>query len=218
MMLRELALKHGTDKAGGNENSGCHEFCEAYEFFLGPVRYKPFVMVEIGVGGYEYPDRGGESLRMWSEYFPHATIIGIDVHPKTLQIPNVTILQGSQDDQKLANEVLMMDKYGRRPEVIIDDGSHVNPQTLATFNVWWPVLARGGLYVIEDVHTSYWDKHGYEGGFGKPNVMNYFLYQSHALNINHWDGTATLPFEYHPIDGIESIHFFKEIIFIRKKM
>ena len=38
---------------------------------------------------------------------------------------------------------------------MIDDGSHRSADILARFDLLFPILAAGGLYVIEDLHCSY---------------------------------------------------------------
>lgn len=207
--LRELALKYGTDKAGH------HEYCEAYEFFLAPWRDAPINFIEIGVGGYEFPDRGGEGLRMWREYFSAAKIHGIDVHKKDLKIHGVIIHQVSQDDSM---NLIPLIGYIGTPQVIIDDASHINELTLKTFSIMWPMLAPGGIYVIEDAHTSYWKEHGYGGGDHPGTVMNYFKTQADLLNVYHMRGRTEQERIDNAVPDIESIHFFKEIIFIRKKV
>lgn len=76
--LSELAIKYGTDKQGPAKpgpnhvrHSG-HKYCEHYDRHFSRFRHQDKVTIlEIGVGGYEAPTKGGESLRMWKEYFPH---------------------------------------------------------------------------------------------------------------------------------------------------
>lgn len=212
--LRKLGLKHKTDKAGGRENPDNHEFCEAYEFFLADLRDKQFSMLEIGIGGYHYPDRGGESLRMWAEYFYNARIYAMDLHKKDFPLPPRTkIFQGSQDDADLLRQIV--DTMREQPKLIIDDASHNNILTLKTFEIAFPLLAPGGIYVVEDAHTSYWADH-FNGGLHTPvTAMEYFKQQADYINHRHWQN---IPHEmYHAkMEGIESIHFFPEIIFIRK--
>lgn len=203
MTLRSLALKYGTDKAGH------HEYCEAYEFFLAPWKDKHFSMLEIGVGGEEHPDRGGQSLRMWREYFPKAQIFGMDKYDKDFKVEGVYIFQGDQTDPVILNR--RISEMDAAPMLIIDDASHINPLTLKTFEICYPMLAPGGIYAIEDCHTSYWEKI-YGGGDHPDTVMETFKAQCDFLNRDH-SRTATRGWE-----DVESVHFFKEIIFIRKKL
>jgi cephalosporin hydroxylase len=44
--------------------------------------------------------------------------------------------------------------------LIVDDGSHRSEHVIASFEVLFPLLARGGLYVIEDAHRSYIPSYG----------------------------------------------------------
>lgn len=202
--LRELALKYGSDKAGH------HEFCEPYEQFIGHMRNEHFSMLELGIGGYQFPDRGGGSLRMWLEYFPNVKLFALDLHKKNLNLPRTQLFIGSQDDPDILN--VMLDSVGEPPWLIIDDASHINPLTLATFQILFQRLAPGGVYVVEDVHTSYWADN-YQGGDHPNTVMNYFKTQADNLNQEYFTNATGIS----AVPDIESITFYKEIIFIRKK-
>jgi hypothetical protein len=50
-------------------------------------------------------------------------------------------------------------------DIIIDDGSHVQSHVRETFSIMFPKLKNGGLYLVEDLHTAYWE--GYGGGLRK---------------------------------------------------
>jgi len=39
-------------------------------------------------------------------------------------------------------------------------------QQIATFEELWPAVSNGGVYLTEDVHTSYWSEYG--GGYLEP--------------------------------------------------
>ena len=91
--LSKLAAKYGTDKFG------YHHYTPVYDRLLRSYRDKTIRVLEIGVGGYGDADRGGQSLAMWRDYFPKASIVGIDIQPKNFQLgPRVQILRGSQVD------------------------------------------------------------------------------------------------------------------------
>jgi hypothetical protein len=210
-VLRDLALANLTDKAGGRDNPDNHEYCEAYEFFLSPLRDVQFSMLELGVGGYEFPDRGGQSLRMWSQYFTQAEIFALDKFEKKLAWPaRVRVYEGDQTDKNVLSHIFSSMRYKCR--LIIDDASHINPLTLETFRICWPYLAPGGIYVVEDVHASYWTEHGFQGGHHPWTVMNFFKSVTDDLNKKH-SGMPPIPY----CHDVESVHFFEEIIFIRKK-
>lgn len=152
--LNEIGLKHKTDKA-----SEGHNYLYFYERFFEPLRHKDILLVEAGIGGYEYPDRGGESLRTWREYFPGATIIGFDKYPKpAINVHGVHVYTMEQTD-----ELALHRAFGHTPiDVFIDDASHINPLSIRTFEIMFPLVKPGGLYIWEDIHTSFWAKE-YQG-------------------------------------------------------
>src|SRR5690242_2578657 len=118
MILDTIAKKHGTDKS-----SKGHNYCKIYECYFEPLRYQSLTLLEIGVGGYDKPTIGGHSLRAWKEYFPSASIIGVDIHEKNLNEHRIRCYQGSQDDPAFLQSVIFQEG---RPDIIIDDGSHIN--------------------------------------------------------------------------------------------
>ncbi|KAL6704219.1 hypothetical protein ACN47E_008476 [Coniothyrium glycines] len=162
--LADLAVKHGTDKhregkvsvtrQGTTMEVGGHLYAPHYDFHFHSLRERDITLFEIGVGGFDDRDAGGESLRMWKEYFRKAQIISLDYYDKTaLQQDRIRIYQGSQDDAKLLHEI---HKQHGDFDIIIDDGSHLCPHVIASFKILFPLLKHGGIYVVEDLETSYW--------------------------------------------------------------
>jgi len=150
--LTEIGLRHGTDKVHR------HAYTDYYERLLGHLRDEPITLLEFGIGGYRDPMAGGSSLRMWRDYFPRATVIGVDIFDKTaLAEDRITILQGDQSD------TLFLEKLGRELgpfDVVIDDGSHIPKHVLTTFHAIFPFVVDGGYYIVEDTQTSYWPAAG----------------------------------------------------------
>jgi len=138
--LDDLALKYGTDKGSSD-----HNYCPHYERYLAPRREDPLTMLEIGVWE-------GASLHMWREYLPNATIVGLDKYDRDVQIDGVEIHIGDQDDAAFLNRVA---EIAGAFDVIIDDASHISSKTIRSFELFYPHLKPGGLYVIEDLQTSY---------------------------------------------------------------
>jgi cephalosporin hydroxylase len=150
--LTRLAIVHGTDKWGA------HFYTPVYHRLFAHLRDKPVRLLEIGIGGYQFAKLGGASLAMWADYFPRGQILGIDVSAKTLDIgPRVVVRQGSQDDAAFLTR--MSAEHGPF-DIVIDDGSHVPAHVTASFHILFPLLADGGLYVIEDVQTTFWPQFG----------------------------------------------------------
>ena len=100
--LSVLAVKHGTDK-------WTHNYIPHYEKHFAPLRLRKLNILEIGIGGYERPEAGGESLRMWKEYFPNGTIYGLDLYDKQPHAAErIRIFQGSQADAEFLKSVAAM--------------------------------------------------------------------------------------------------------------
>jgi SAM-dependent methyltransferase len=113
-------------------------------------------ILEIGV-------QNGGSLQMWRRYFgPGAIIFGIDIDPrcKEFEEDNCHIRIGDQSDPAFLSDVVS--EMGGL-DIVIDDGSHIASHQIASFRTLFPKLVNGGMYICEDLHTSYWSD--WEGGF-----------------------------------------------------
>ncbi len=135
------------------------DYFDIYHRALSPYRNKPITFLEIGV-------QNGGSAMMWRDYLgPEAKIIGMDKDPqcKALEEYGFEIWIGDQGDPAFWQEFL-----AAHPaiDIVLDDGGHTMQQQLVTFEALWPAVAFGGLYLVEDLHTSYFPSHG-GGGPGK---------------------------------------------------
>jgi hypothetical protein len=91
---------------------------------------------------------------MWKWYFPRAQVVGVDIQDKSfVDEDRIVSFQGSQTDRRLLRRIVH--RFGA-PTIVIDDGSHRPPHVIKSFQILFPMLEDGGLYVIEDVQTSYW--------------------------------------------------------------
>ncbi|MCW2541839.1 MAG: hypothetical protein JWN95_3564 [Frankiales bacterium] len=150
--LTTIAQRFGTDKAG------LHDYTGFYEALLAGRRNDPIKLLEIGVGGDANTTVGGHSLRMWRDYFPQATIVGLDLYDKKrFESDRIHIETGDQSDPAVLRRI--NDKFGPF-DVIIDDGSHISAHVITTFTTLFPMLLPGGVYAIEDLQTSYWPTWG----------------------------------------------------------
>jgi hypothetical protein len=115
-------------------------------------------MLEVGIGGYRDPESGGNSLRMWRNYFPRATVYGLDIYPKSFDDDRkIVALQADQSDQdSLRRAVAACPPF----DLIIDDGSHIGSHIVTAFAALFPALAPTGLYVIEDLEYAYMPDYG----------------------------------------------------------
>ena len=71
-----------------------------------------------------------------------------------------TLYTGSQTDSYFLGKVLD-DVGGKKFDVIIDDGSHIPWHQIFTLETMFDTFLKdGGVYIIEDMETSYWDRPG----------------------------------------------------------
>jgi len=170
-------------KASGSDKFKSHHYELFYEKWFHPYRHVPNLrMLEIGANE-------GHSLMAWAQYFSDPSLIlGLAYtnnedkkYNLTLNLrkavnafkhPSVAIKYGDQSEKRTLNKLCRRGPFN----IIIDDGSHVPRHVIFSFVHLWQCLALGGLYVIEDLETSYWSKAGgsvyrYKltgAGFGKP--------------------------------------------------
>jgi len=119
-----------------------------YEDLLSSYRDKPIKLFEVGV------NRGG-SVKMWQRYFEKAQIYGLDIREKVIRRKQLDRISLLKVDQSSESELLNFGKKYGDFDIGIDDGSHVWKHQILTFECLWPHIRSGGLYVIEDVLTSY---------------------------------------------------------------
>jgi 2-polyprenyl-3-methyl-5-hydroxy-6-metoxy-1,4-benzoquinol methylase len=201
--LAALMNIHCTDKLFA------HHYEDEYERHFAPIRAKPLNILEIGVGGYSHPTCGGESLKVWRDYFQSATIVGIDIKEKMLDFGERVIIR--QCDQSNAKELESLNSQDGPFDIIIDDGSHVQEHIMISFRTLWPMLKLGGIYVIEDLATAYDPDHG--GSPEKPLAILLICSLINGLHHQFWK--VLKPGECDPT-SIKSVHVSKELVFIYK--
>lgn len=208
--LDRLALKYRSDKFGS------HFYTQHYDSCFASFREKNVHLLEIGIGGYDDPNNGGASLKMWEEYFTQGCIYGLDWHAKTgLASDRIKVFQGSQADP-LAFSPIIEANPDRAFDIIVDDGSHRSEHVITTFLMMFQYVKPGGWYVIEDTQTSYWtDYSGSSTDLTSPmSTMSFFKQFIDGLNWReiHRPGYAPTSFDL----SIVSMRFYHNLIFIEK--
>jgi len=184
-----------------------HHYFEIYDRHFKRFKENEIVVVEIGVFH-------GGSLQIWKNYFgPKARIFGIDINPRVTELreDNIEIIIGSQSDRsflrRLRNELPPID-------ILIDDGGHKMKQQILTFEELFGKIKPDGVYVCEDLSTSY--QLGYGGGHKR---MGSFIEFSKnlidKLNAFHSEQKSL------QVDGLtrsmDSIHYYDNIVVIEKR-
>jgi hypothetical protein len=133
-------------------------------------------MLEIGVS------QGG-SLELWRNYFGHqAIIIGVDIEATCMRFEKgrTFIRVGSQEDPSFLKSIIS--EFGPF-DIILDDGGHTMRQQITSFETLYPSLARRGVYLCEDCHTSY--QHEFGGGMKSVNSFIEFA-KDKVDELNGW--------------------------------
>jgi hypothetical protein len=202
---------------------GLHQYGRLYAELFRPFRYRRIKFLEIGIGGYR-EDIGGRSLLAWQAYFPFATIVACDIEPRDfLSSTRTRIYQLDQSSR--AALAALREKEGPF-DIVLDDGSHQSAHQLLTFAELFDAVRPGGLYIIEDVGTSYWDrevegiawdgKHPTDPMF-RETCMGYFL--EIAKLVNHaklLDSAGVDPVLLAVARKLRRVSFEKDLIVVHK--
>jgi hypothetical protein len=176
-------------------------YIELYDPILTSRSNKEIKLLEVGV-------KNGGSLKLWRDYFPHGTIVGIDRKlPQRLETgERIQVFQGDQADTAFLSKVASRtapDGF----DIIIDDASHIGELTKATF---WHLFDRhlkpGGLYAIEDWGTGYLDDFPDGKRFElKPSI----LARLRSFLPRRWRRKMKIPF---PCHSYGMVGFVKELV------
>jgi hypothetical protein len=186
-----------------------NHYIEIYDSHFSSYRDKEITFLEIGVAD-------GGSLQMWRKYFGEkALLIGVDVNPecKKFEEGNTKIIIGSQE-----NEDFLKNLKSSIPiiDILIDDGGHTMKQQNLTFKHLFNHVTENGLYVCEDLHTSYWYEYG--GGLKKQNTFIEFtkglIDNIHGWHIKKKGKKKILNWL---TESIYGLHFYDSIIVIEKR-
>jgi hypothetical protein len=209
--LGSLAVGYGSDKW-----ASLHWYTPHYETHLARFRNEPVRLLEIGIGG-EDRELGGASLKMWKRYFHRGLVFGLDIFDKSaLDQRRLTALVG---DQQVPDDLIAIgERYGPF-DIIIDDGSHIGEHVHTSFNTLLPYVRDGGIYVIEDLQTSYLPEFGGSPGHvAEPHtgvglvkqLLDDLHFQEHARGADR---------QLKPTEGaITGVHVYHSIVFLEKGM
>ena len=142
-------------------------------------------------------------------------IYGVDIFDKSpLTRSRMLAIQGDQSDP--ASLGAIADQVGEI-DVVIDDGSHISDQTIAAFQVLFPVLKPGGIYVVEDIQTSYWPGwNGNRSDFTDPGSWIGFVKRL-IDDLHHQDRVDDDAREKLDVNqSVVGLHIYHNIVFIEK--
>ena len=213
-IITRLAIKHKSDKYGS------HFYTDIYEKYMCMKKNKRINLLEIGIGGYSnekgYSDifLGGESLKIWRDYFKKGKIAGLDIIKKKLSLGSrVKVYHGSQSSAKTLSKII---KNFKKFDFIIDDGSHAYKDVKFSFEYLYKYLKEGGYYFVEDTQSSYIRELGGDGAnlYNRKTVINYFKGVVDKINFQEIENP------YYKADFVSEntteIHFYHNMIVIKK--
>ena len=159
--FKQIGLAAGTDKITH------HGYDRFYPRFLDGLRDMSGAVLEIGIDKHH-------SLKLRQEYFSHAFIYGID-NGSEFADNRCRVFKA---DQSSESDMAMVKTLIDKPvHFIIDDGSHIPEHHILTFNYYFRYLLEpGGVYIVEDIETSYWNKksiYGYPTKYGYKNPASF---------------------------------------------
>lgn len=138
MKVSEILTRYAKTPEGkdGTDKNSRHSYGPVYDYIFRPFENRSDVdIVEIGI-------RGGWSILAWREFFPKATICGIDIvdpDPIENKIDGVEFIISDVKELKPNKEF----------DIVIDDGSHKLKDVLHVVENF--KLKVGGVMVIEDI-------------------------------------------------------------------
>jgi cephalosporin hydroxylase/uncharacterized coiled-coil protein SlyX len=199
-------------------------YIDAWDDIFSPYQNREISLLEIGT-------QNGGSLEIFAKYFPRAKhIIGCDIDVNcqalTFSDPRITVITGNINSDAVENRIVDL---APSLDIIIDDGSHRPRDVIQSFCRYFTRLDNHGLYIIEDLHTSYWGD--YDGGLYQPYTAIAFLKRLVDItNFEHWQNHQSRqehlsPFKiYYDIDfdefdfhQIHSIEFVNSLCVIHKR-
>ncbi|EIX9716148.1 glycosyltransferase [Klebsiella pneumoniae] len=155
-------------------------YLQAYHQNLSSIRLSVENFLEIGV-------QNGGSLEIWRDYFPNAkNIIGCDINPDCEKLKYnddiIKVVIGNSSTEAVKTQIKSITPS---LDLIIDDGSHNSSDIIKTFLLYFPLVKEDGVYIIEDLHCSYWQS--FEGGLYDPYSSMAFLKKlADIQNHEHW--------------------------------
>lgn len=157
MNLRDIIAHYdinGHEKDGGTDKDTFHSYVEVYEDLLSPLIMQTAVVAEIGI---QY----GGSMLLWQDYLPRARFIYLDnkdaIHDKIRQHLDTNRAYLIFEDAYTKETAAKVKKLAPNGiNFIIDDGPHSLESQCAFIHLYAPLLADGGVAIIEDVQAFEW--------------------------------------------------------------
>jgi hypothetical protein len=204
-MVNDLE-RYFTENTGKLIHKWKHYF-EIYDRHFARFRGQEITLVEFGVSE-------GGSLDMWKSYFGEKVrIVGVDVNPwcQRFASKGIEIVTADQAD---VNFLRAFRKTFGKIDILIDDGGHTMTQQINTFEELFPAVDENGVYLCEDLHTSYWQEFG--GGYLKPGTFIEHA-KDYIDQLNAWHSKTPQFTVSEFTRSAHSMHFYDSVLVIEKR-
>ena len=155
-------------------------YLNEYNRIFSVYRDQSINILELGI-------QNGGSLEIWANYFPSANkLVGCDIDHNCAQLkytdPRIAVVIGDANSDLTQLAII---EHAPAFDLIIDDASHRSSDIVKSFNRYFPKLINKGIYVVEDLHCSYWQE--FEGGLYDPfSAITFFKRLADTINYEHW--------------------------------
>lgn len=139
-----------------------HSYSESYFTLFEPIQNNVTWFLEIGIGSRSVMKdissesyHEGASLKAFRDFFPKATIVGVDNDPEVLfQEERIAtyLMDQSRDESITAFITETQNRF--MWDIVLDDGSHNVSDMLRSLKLLFPHIKRNGIYIIEDIKRS----------------------------------------------------------------
>lgn len=196
--VQQISLQHKNTQVDVNFKAPGHNYTEVYNSLFKELQTKEIHLLEIGMGVYP---TNGNSLRMWLDFFPKATIHVLDNNLNNFKCDfnydksrvHFYNIDQSNETSLINFSNIFSDNYF---DIIIDDGSHQGAHQLLTFKILFSKLKFNSYYCIEDIFQ-----------------LNYFYKLLDSINERTlMENKITI----HETNNIGSIKFYPSLCLIEK--
>lgn len=217
--LRDLYLEHV-----GKVSDKWELYVNEYDRLFRDLKSNDISLLEIGI-------QNGGSLEIYAKYFQSFhVIVGCDVNPQCYNLKyedeRISLVIGDINSLRVFEEI---SNISNQFDIIIDDGSHKPNDIISTFANYFNLVKKNGMYIVEDMHCSYWQD--YESGINFPySSMAFFKRLADIINFEHWGAEVqrsyllkgfesyyNISFEDTALNEIHSIEIINSLVVVRKK-
>ena len=192
---------------GGSPLDKWVHYFPIYERHLARFRGRAVRVLEIGVY------RGG-GLELLRHYLGEAAeLVGIDIDEGSAIAAGgrYPVEIGDQQDPEFLRRVA--ESHGPF-DVVIDDGGHWMRQQIVAVETLFPLLNDGGVYLVEDCHTSYWSEYQEPGEDGLT-FMEWVKGRLDDLNAYHFSPEEHLEAPWQT--GLGGIHVYDSVVVLDRE-